>query len=462
MLTLVSALTLAGVFTSCDLVEVDKVTDPTNPSLTDVTTNASQAQLNALGVGVEASLRLGHVNNGPNNQILGTLGREVFNLALNEPRWYTELLGTRGALDNNAFYSSAAYNGFGRVIRSSKVFLASAQATAVISDQQKQGIAGFCHTYEALGKLHLLNLMGENGIRVDLDDYLKPGKFVPPAEALTNIRQLLDQAATELAAAGATFAFPLSSGYAGFNTPTTFLKVNRALAARVALYQGDNAGTLAALGQSFYDPAGSLTIGPKIVFAPTVAGDAGNPYYQVANGTQNALIVAAPNFVTEAETGDLRLSKAPLRTGPARSGNTVPSTYEVRLFSSQTAPLDIIRNEELILIAAEAKAKTGNTTGALEDINTIRTKAGGLTARTAASFTQQSDYIDEILKQRRYSLFYEGHRLVDLRRLNRLNANPAPGQTLPYISGTTTAGTFRLFDRLEKPFAEVSWDVANP
>ncbi|GAC1591441.1 MAG: hypothetical protein NVS3B25_10910 [Hymenobacter sp.] len=464
------ALVLAGVLavllpvTSCSLVNIDPVTDPTNPSLESVIVNATQAQLNALGIGVEASLRLGHLNNGPNNWVAGELGREIVVLATNEPRWYTEVLGTRGALDDNAFYSNAAYNGFARVIRASKVFLASAQATAVISVAQKQGVAGFSHTYEALAKLHMLDLQGENGIRIDVDNYLKPGKFVASAAALTNIRTLLDQGATELGGAGSAFAFPLSSGFAGFNTPATFLKFNRALAARVALYQGDNAGALAALALSFYDPTASLTLGPKMVFAPTVANDAGNPYFQVANGTQTGLVVVPENFVTEAEAGDLRLAKAPLRTGPVRTLGGVTSKYEARVFPTQTTPLDIIRNEELILISAEAKAKSGNTAGAVADINVIRTKAGGLPARAAGTYTKASDYIDEILKQRRYSLVDEGPRWVDLRRLGRLNATGivSPGQTLAFATGGNSAGSFKIFQNLERPFAEKQYDIANP
>jgi hypothetical protein len=462
-LLLAGALTILLPLGSCSLTEVDTVTDPTNASLDDVSTITSQGQINALAIGVESSLRLGHVTNAPYNWVTGELGREVIVLATNEPRWYQEVLGTRGTLDDNGFYSNAAYNGFARVLLAVNTLLKPTQATSIITAEQKQGIAGFGHTYEALAKLHMLNLQGENGIRIDVTDYLKPGKFTEgSAPALTHIRQLLDQAASELGGAGSAFAFPLSSGFAGFNTPATFLKFNRALAARVALYQGDNAGALTAIGQSFYDPTASLSLGPKIVFAPTVAGDAGNPYFQVANGTQTGLVVVPSNFVTEAEAGDLRLSKAPLRTGPARTLGGVTSTYEARVFPAQTTPLDIIRNEELILIAAEAKAKTGNMAGALADINVIRTRAGGLAARTAGSFTQLSDYIDEILKQRRYSLFYEGHRWVDLRRLGRLTPTPAPGQTLAFSTGGNAAGTFKLFDRLERPFAEKQWDIANP
>ena len=460
--TLAALAPLAG----CGLTTLDKVDDPNNPSVESASNNATQAQLNALAVGVEASLRLGHANNAPNNWLTGVLGREVFVLSTNEPRWYQEILGTKGTLDDNAFFSAAAYNGFARVIRASEVFLSAAQNTSVISAQQKLGVAGFCHTYEALAKLHLLDLMGENGIRIDVANYLKPGPFTAgSAPALAHIRSLLDQAQMELTGAGATFAFPLSSGFAGFNTPVNFIKFNRALAARVALYQNDNAGALTALSGSFYNAGGSLTVGPKIVFAPTVSGDVSNPYYQVANGTQPSLLVAAPNWATEAEPGDLRLAKAPLRTGPARTASGIASTYEVRVFPSQTSPLDIIRNEELILISAEAKAKLASPdlAGSLADINVIRTVAGGLPARTASSLGNNSTaYIDEILKQRRYSLFYEGHWWVDLRRLGRLTPTPAPGITLLATTGGIPQGTFKLFDRLQKTFAEKQWDIANP
>jgi hypothetical protein len=443
----------------CSLTTIDEVTDPNNASIESVLTNASLAQLNALAVGVEASLRLGHANNSSYNQVVGTLGREVTVLNQTESRWYFDLQGRRGTTTVNTLDDAAFYNGqysdFARVGRAARIFRASAEATAVVNAEQKRGIAGFTRTYEALSKLHMLNLQGENGIRIDVDDILKPGKFVGQAEALTNIRQLLDQADQNLAAGGAAFAFPLSSGYAGFNTPATFRQFNRALAARVALYQADYAGALTALNASFYDRAGSLTLGPKITFSPTTASDVGNPYFQVANGDPTALVTVPDNFVTEAEAGDLRLAKVGLRTAP-RSLGGITGNYEARLFASQSASLDIIRNEELILIAAEARVGTGDLAGALADINAIRTRAGGLAARTAASFAGSTDYIDEILRQRRYSLFYEGHRWVDLRRLKRLTPTPAPNQTLAF-----TTPPYRLFDRLERPAAEKQFDEAN-
>ncbi len=316
---------------SCSFFETEAVTDPNSPSIESVITNATQAQINALGVGVEASLRLGHTSNAPNNWVVGTFGREVVVLATNESRWYTELLGSRSAILDDAAYYNAAYTDFSRVGRAARIFRESANGTAVLNAAQKSGVAGFTHTYEALSKLQVLILQGgegstdatKGGIRIDLDNYLKPGKFVSYTESLANIRQLLDQGASELDAAGTSFGFQLSTGYAGFSTPADFKKFNRALAARVSLYQKNYAASLTALNESFYSRTAALTLGPKITFNPGNAGDQGNPYFQVPNSTVAQLVTVPDNFVTEAETGDTRVSKVALRTAP-RSLTSAP------------------------------------------------------------------------------------------------------------------------------------------
>lgn len=467
-----AAVTLLGAF-GCNPLTVDPVEDPNNASLEAVLNNPTPAQINALAVGLEASLRPGHTNNASYNILTGSLSREIIVLASNEPRWYGEVLGTRGALSNNSFYSAGSYNAFARVIRAAQIFRQSAQTAipGVLSAEQKQGVLGFCDTYEALGKLHLLNLMGENGIRTDVTDFLNPGKFTAgSAPALINIRQLLDQGADELGKAGASFAFPLSSGYAGFNTPTNFLRFNRGLAARISLYQGNNAAALTALSGSFYNVVGDLKAGPKITFNPAISGDQGNIYFLVPNTGPSTLVTVPDNFTTEAEAGDLRLSKAVRRTAASRSLGTITGNYDPNVYPSQTTPVDIIRNEELILISAEAKAKTGDLAGAVADINVIRARAGGLPAYSGPVTVDA--LVNQVLKERRYSLFYEGHWWVDLRRLGRLapatNPNIAtgivipaqgsfPNQLVPYVTGR-----FKIFDRLPKTFAEVSWDESHP
>ena len=54
-------------------------------------------------------------------------------------------------------------------------------------------------------------------------------------------------------------------------------------------------------------------------------------------------------------------------------------------------------------------------------LNRIRT---GHNLPPYAGAISQAALIKEMLRQRRYSLFYEGHRWVDLRRYNMLNTLP--------------------------------------
>lgn len=448
---------------SCSPTTIDPVPDPNNPGIDSVIANATPIQISALFTGLEAVIRLGHTNNAPFYQMAGVMSREVIVLASNEPRWAKEILGTKGALDNAAFYSVGSYDSFTRAIRAAQILRQSAQGTVSITDGEKQAVYGFADTYEALAKLYVLDLMGENGIRIDVANFLVPGKFTAgSAPALANIRQLLETGAAELAK-GTDFTFGLSSaglssGYTGFDTPASFLTFNRGLAARVALYQGKNSEALNALKTSFYNPGATnqadLAVGPKITFNPGISGDQGNAYFQKLNASPSTLVVVPDNFVTEAEAGDKRLSKVSQRTTP-KSLFGITANYEPASYISQTQTLDIIRNEELILISAEAKAKTGDFTGAIADINVIRTVSGGLPAYTG-TITQDA-LVNEVLKQRRYSLFYEGQFWIDLRRLGKLNAAPTPDITLPYA-----ATPYMLFSSLVIPQAEASWDQAHP
>jgi hypothetical protein len=66
------------------------------------------------------------------------------------------------------------------------------------------------------------------------------------------------------------------------------------------------------------------------------------------------------------------------------------------------APMPFIKNEELILIKAEAHAQLNQTADAVSAINIIRTAA---TIGNYGGATTQAALINEILYQRRYSLW---------------------------------------------------------
>lgn len=83
----------------------------------------------------------------------------------------------------------------------------------------------------------------------------------------------------------------------------------------------------------------------------------------------------------------------------------------------------VFRLAEQYLIRAEARAMLNNITGSLQDINTIRRRAG-LNDITAIS---TEELIKMILKERRFELFMEhGHRWFDVKRLGYAGEILAP------------------------------------
>lgn len=79
----------------------------------------------------------------------------------------------------------------------------------------------------------------------------------------------------------------------------------------------------------------------------------------------------------------------------------------------------VLRAAELYLIRAEARARQGELTGAKDDLNFIRNRAG--LAQTAA--LTQAELLQAILQERRVELFTEhGHRFLDLKRFGQLDA----------------------------------------
>lgn len=90
--------------------------------------------------------------------------------------------------------------------------------------------------------------------------------------------------------------------------------------------------------------------------------------------------------------------------------------------------IPVIRVSEMYLNRAEALARSGNVAGALADLNIIRNRAG---LPTIVDLTGTS-LINEILKQRRLELAFEGHRFFDLKRLGLDIVKAAPVQSLAY------------------------------
>ena len=392
--------------------EIDEQIDPNGPSLSGISENSSLLELNTLVNGIQSSMR-----NGLSAYVTatGTVARELY-LFDADPRNLQDLVGLSGAvLDNNTFYLTGPYISRYRTVKNCNILI-DAVANTAIPDSAANGYQGFANTIKAHELLLALNMLDESGIRIDVDDPDNLGPFVSKPEALTQISGLLDQAVGELNQAGSGFVFELSSGFANFNTPAGFTEFNRAVAARVGLYREQYAETLTLLEESFFDLDGALNTGPKYVFS-TAGGDLLNPVFRVPDQSGDQIIVNN-DFIASAEAGDQRVAnKTAPREDPTSLGG-FNGTHESRLYDSNVSPIDIIRNEELILIYAEANINLGDPTEGVNALNVVR-NAAGLPDYSGA--TTQEALIDEVLQQRRYSLFSEGHRMVDLRRYGRLN-----------------------------------------
>lgn len=100
--------------------------------------------------------------------------------------------------------------------------------------------------------------------------------------------------------------------------------------------------------------------------------------------------------------------------------------YKVRLTGQPlTEYYMVFRLAEQYLIRAEARAMQNNLTGALDDINAIRQRAG-IAAISSTGLTQQQ-VLDAIDQERRAELFIEwGHRWFDLKRSGKIDAVLGP------------------------------------
>ncbi|MXV53262.1 RagB/SusD family nutrient uptake outer membrane protein [Pedobacter sp. HMF7647] len=384
-----------------------------NATIEDLSKNASKSDLNNLVSGTESGTR-----NSLNFYLddVGVIGREIYRFSGSEPRYVLDLLGANSStLSGNNFYITTPWAAKYRVVKNCNILIQSANNSSLITADEKKAYTGFAKTIEAYQLLLNLNLTYQNGIRVDVANPEQLGPLLNYTESLAAIASLLDEGKTDLT--GSTVSFSLA-GFPGLSDAAGLIQFNRALAARVNVYQKNWQGALSNLSASFFGLDRNLNLGAYHVFG-TGSGDQLNSVFipQNQNGEQR---VAHPSFATDIEAGDDRLSKATLRTTPA-SLSGLSSDRDVWVYTSSTAPVGIIRNEELILIYAEANIQQGNLTEGLKAINKIRT-SHGLGVYSGA--LTQADLITEMLKQRRYSLFAEGHRWVDLRRYNLLNTLP--------------------------------------
>lgn len=205
---------IALALTSC---EIEDIQDPNNPTIETVLNNATVDDLNNLVVGTESGMRNGI---GTYYDNVGVIGREHYRFSGADPRFTSDLLGFGSAtLDDNTFYTTTPWNTRYRVIKNTNTLIDAVNNTNQISEENKQGYLGFAKTIKAYQLLLNLNMMNENGVRLNVDDIDNLGAIVGKNEALSAIATLLEEAEGHLKSSGTAFSFPLSSGFSGFDDP---------------------------------------------------------------------------------------------------------------------------------------------------------------------------------------------------------------------------------------------------
>jgi hypothetical protein len=420
------------------------VPDLNNPSVDALEKTPTRSAVMAASTGLIIGSRAGMaLTNGYVSQ-LGVLGREVYNLDTADPAYVGQLLASQGLDPGSPAFGGNFWAAPYRNLKNARTVLSALDNASLkgVSAEEKEAIRGFTNTMSALDYLQLINTRDSAGAA---DAHAEPDArgfypLVDKAAIFTRIVQLLDEADVQLAAGGAAFPFPMGDGFDGFDTPATFRKFNRALRARVAAYRQD------------WDTVLSLTSGSATFidtsFAPGEANAAANAekmkagvyftYSTDSNDTTNALnapvLYVHPSVFSQAERNaesnaeDARVSSSTKAADKANTYRGLTGTHRFTKYGP-TSPLPIIRNEELILLRAEAYIGKGNLAAAEAELDRVRVFSGQLRPMAQSGLTlTAANAVDHLLKQRRYSLLFEGgHSWIDARRYGRLSSLPLDG-----------------------------------
>jgi len=437
LVTAAAAVALAG----CNL----DLTNPNNPTLGGALTNP-RAATSRMITGVLSSYRDGRA---VQIRSLGSFGRETYFMFITDGRFITGPY--RDWKQNSAFEAGTQWGGRYGNYRNAYTAMQIISSTTALTDGEKAGALGVLKTFIALDMLAAIEARGAIGAVVDMtDDVNAVHAIVSQDSVYAWISAKLDEANADLTAAGTTaFHFPLHTGFSAFgvaaNTPAGFAQFNRAIKARVEVKRGSlgcgatcyNAA-LTALGGTWIS---DLTVanrdnGVYLIYS-TAAGD--TPNTMSLTGTSDLHVHPSIDSIAGVAADDRYVRKT--TAVPARSQVGVTANRRPSVYATQTSPIPIIRNEELVLLRAEARWFTGNTAGAITDLLGVRTNSGASNGGTAAvafaAPANNADFTTELLLQRTLSLYVEAQRWVDYRRFGRLAALGTLGQDV--AAGFTVA-----------------------
>jgi hypothetical protein len=366
----------------------------------------------------------------------GILGRDVYRIDASEPRYVTETLG--GNPDPGSFAGGRGFAGYYTAIRAENTILQalSTAPTSIFTTNEINAMRGFIRTMKATEYWRLIETRDTVGVPIQSDDPSAVTDVRCKEAVLAYIAALLDSANADFTAAGASTKLPvkLPSGFTAYgrdySTVANLILFNRGWKGKVDFYRGlDRKAYTASLFPTAISELTQALGGAAPGAVPKADFVKGVYYNFVPGGSENqpnvisdAKVGLNPLVADSVQPGDTRASKIVSR--PLLSGNgistTITYTGAVASTANQALPLAILRDEELVLLRAQAYIEAGQLLNALADINDVRTNYG---LAPLAPFADKQSAIDAVLYEKRYSLLFEGwSRTDDLREYGRLNS----------------------------------------
>jgi hypothetical protein len=235
----------------------------------------------------------------------------------------------------------------------------------------------------ALAKLHKAIAFGnliEAFEQIPIENVPTPA-FSNRAAVLAEILSLLASAKTDAQGTPLSTEFTNTILAPGFDLLNTI----RAMQARYSLAAGayDNAITFA--------NEVPTTATSQITFSSTDVNTLADLYHR------SKFFGALASYRTNAEAGDNRVNRFTMATALNAFGGE--SLVETNIFLTDSDPIPLISQDELTLIKAEAYARTNRLPEAINEINTVRGRAG-LLPKTAVDLPDQAAVRAEIYRQR--------------------------------------------------------------
>ena len=416
------------------------VTNPNQPTLDDLLANPTRAKLSAAATGIFARSR---------SEItsfiwrVGSMGREGINLAGNNQPDYQEPYF--GPLSPSGFGGALWQSRFG-LIRDANTYIGALTNSRELSPGEKAISQAMAETLKALAFMYIIETRGKLGAPVDVGRAIDaaPAPFVSQDSVYGYALGLLADAYTKLQTnASVTFPFPLPPGFSGFDTPASFGKFVMALVAKANVLRA-TAGcgvacytkAITALNSSFIDASNPSALQNGVFFDFSIApSDQPNDLSEPLNGVRyfaDSLILYQRAQLRSDGSPDLRLtSKTAASTSDAPqsiadvdiTGTLKFTRYFTNGEPDPSHPIPIIKNEELILLRAEAEWFASQKALAVADLNYVRLSSGGLTPDTTLTVnSSDAAFTSALLYEREFSLLWEqGTTWIDARRFNLLS-----------------------------------------